>query len=93
LWQFIDYPLQTAIPLIVREVTEAITLWEPRVQLVKVIATPVIDGSQQSGAQMAVTVKWRLKLGNRSQSAAPFAAAVQDTTVAIGSALVINSGA
>lgn len=93
LWQFIDYPLQTAIPLIVREVTEAITLWEPRVQLVKVVATPVIDGSQQSGAHMAVTVKWRLKLGNRSQTAAPFAAAVQDTTVAIGRASVINSAA
>ena len=27
LWQYIDYPIQAAIPAIAREITEAITLW------------------------------------------------------------------
>src|SRR6266851_3928348 len=30
IWQYIDYPIQAAIPAIAREITEAITLWEPR---------------------------------------------------------------
>src|ERR1700733_1365464 len=33
-WRYIDVPINTATPAIVREVTEAITLWEPRVTLV-----------------------------------------------------------
>src|SRR5260370_36113876 len=36
IWQYIDYPIQAAIPAIAREITEAITLWEPRIRLLSV---------------------------------------------------------
>src|SRR5260370_14917828 len=36
IWQYIDYPIQAAIPAIPREITEAITLWEPRIRLLSV---------------------------------------------------------
>ena len=62
LWQYIDFPIQTAIPNIVREVTDAITLWEPRVKLISVIAKPVNEATAQSGAHLSVGVTWQLKL-------------------------------
>lgn len=71
-WQFIDMPINRATAHIVREVTEAITKWEPRVKLVSVTVSPVIDGSAQSGAHLNVSVTWQLKLGG---------AAPQTTTV------------
>jgi phage baseplate assembly protein W len=77
IWRYIDYPVNAATAAIVREVTLAITLWEPRVVLVKVAATPIIDGGAQSGARMQVSVTWRLKLA----SAPSAASRVQTTTV------------
>lgn len=69
LWKYIDRPIARSLPAIVREVTDAITLWEPRIVLNSVSASVVIDGTSQSGAKLLLTVNWRLKLGGaNSQS-------------------------
>src|SRR3984893_4388357 len=52
LWRYIDNPISVAIPSIVREVSAAITMWEPRVTLESVNVIPVSDGSSQSGAHL-----------------------------------------
>ncbi len=60
LWQYIDYPIDAAIPSLVREVTEAITLWEPRVKLVSVSAAP----NPLAIGDLLVNIVWRLQLGS-----------------------------
>lgn len=82
LWQYIDNPIDAAIPAIVREVTQAITLWEPRVTLISVMATPVLDGSVQSGAHFNVAITWRLKLSMQAPKTPPFAP-VQVTNISL----------
>jgi hypothetical protein len=62
-WQYVDYPINAAIPAIVREVTASITLWEPRVRLVRVKAVPVAGADNQAWASLSVVVLWSLKLG------------------------------
>jgi Bacteriophage baseplate protein W len=83
LWQYIDYPINSAIPAIVREITQAITLWEPRVTLLSVTATPVVDGTTQSGAHLDIAITWQLKLttANGRTATAP-----QSTTITIPTA-------
>jgi phage baseplate assembly protein W len=76
IWRYIDFPLDRALPAIVSELTSAIALWEPRVNLVSVTAQPVNDASTQSGAHLDVTLNWQLKLG---LAATP----VRSTTVTI----------
>jgi phage baseplate assembly protein W len=63
IWRYIDFPIDVALPAIVRELTSAITTWEPRVNLISVTAHPVNDGSTQSGAHLDVTLTWQLALG------------------------------
>lgn len=36
LWPYIDYPMDRALPHIVREAWDAIETWEPRVQLISI---------------------------------------------------------
>ena len=62
LWQYIDHPISVAVPSIVREVSAAIAMWEPRVILQSVNVMPVTDGSAQAGAHLNVAVTWTLKL-------------------------------
>jgi uncharacterized protein len=81
IWRYIDFPIDVALPAIVRELTSAITTWEPRVNLISVTAQPVNDGSTQSGAHLDVTLTWQLALG-----AGPSPA--QITTVTIPGAAV-----
>ena len=76
LWHYIDRPINQSLPAIVRDVTDALERWEPRVDLISVSATKVIDGSEQSGAKLNLTIVWQLKL-----TAAP----AQTTSVKIGS--------
>ncbi len=85
LWQYIDFPISTAIPNIVREVTDAVTRWEPRIRLLSVSATPVNDATAQSGAHLNVNITWQLKL----TTSAPAPARV--TTVTIPAALAPQS--
>lgn len=54
--RYIDYPVDQAIPHLVRESVEAIRKWEPRCELVKV--TPAIDQ-----AHVTLRVAWRLADG------------------------------
>jgi Bacteriophage baseplate protein W len=63
IWRYIDHPIDEALPAIVRELTAALTLWEPRVKLLSVTAAPVLDTATQPGANLSVTVVWQLKLG------------------------------
>jgi phage baseplate assembly protein W len=57
LWQWIDAPINVARPHLVREIFEAITRWEPRVQLLSV----VVDlAATADPAHLIVTIVWRL---------------------------------
>ncbi|MDO5940649.1 GPW/gp25 family protein [Burkholderia cepacia] len=53
---YLDYPVDQAVPHLVRESVEAIRQWEPRCELVKV--TPSIEESQTK-----LRVKWKLADG------------------------------
>src|SRR5579859_6459693 len=72
-WRYIDAPINTAIPAIVREVTEAILRWEPRVTLVSINVTPVLGGDAQAGAHLNISVTWRLKLTLLGAQTSPLA--------------------
>jgi len=54
LWKYIDYPVDQAIPNVIREAIDAITTWEPRVEIVKITAE-IIE------AQVKFTIEWKLK--------------------------------
>jgi uncharacterized protein len=82
LWQFIDLPINSVLPAVVKEVTQALTLWEPRITIVSITAQPVIDSTVQSGAHLDVSVTWKLKLTANGSGTAP-AGTVQTTTVSI----------
>lgn len=62
IWRYIDHPTSESLPAIVRELTAALTLWEPRISLVSVTAVPVLDTTTQSGAHLDVSVTWQLNL-------------------------------
>src|SRR5581483_7028786 len=62
LWQYMDMPINLARPHIAREVFEALSTWEPRIQLLSVFANVVIDGTAQSGAHLLLALSWQLKL-------------------------------
>lgn len=53
---YLDWPVNRAIPHLVREATEAIRRWEPRCEMVKVI--PSIEG-----ARVRLRVQWKLADG------------------------------
>jgi|YelNatPaOPRAMG01_1025707.scaffolds.fasta_scaffold04611_5 phage baseplate assembly protein W len=64
IWRYIDYPMNSAVPGIVREVSTAIALWEPRVSIVAINAAPATANSGQAGAQLQVSVTWALRLAS-----------------------------
>jgi phage baseplate assembly protein W len=64
LWHFIDAPMTLALPHIVREVTESLTIWEPRVNVIAVTATLAPNGANSNvPGNLVVSVTWQLKLG------------------------------
>ncbi|MGH8013519.1 MAG: GPW/gp25 family protein [Candidatus Binataceae bacterium] len=63
-WRYIDFPIDSAIPAIVAEVTAAIMTWEPRVKVTAVTASPLSGDSGQLFAQLGISVTWQLKLGS-----------------------------
>jgi phage baseplate assembly protein W len=72
LWKYVDRPIDRATPAIVREATDAITLWEPRIVLVSLTPTVILDGSSQTGAKLQIDVVYKLKLtGNVGRVVAP----------------------
>lgn len=76
LWRYIDYPTNRAIPAIVNELTQALTLWEPRIRLLSVKVAPAPSDSVQAGAHYDVTITWRLRLERTSTS-------IQTTSVSV----------
>lgn len=54
LWKYVDHPVNEAIPHLVREAIDALTLWEPRLELVGM--TPAI-----SEHRITIQVEWKLK--------------------------------
>jgi len=82
IWRYLDAPIDTALPAIVREVTEAISLWEPRVTVLSISATPVLDGDTQAGAHLNIALTWQLKLTTTGSSASTSAQA-QTIVIAI----------
>lgn len=53
---YLDYPIDQAVPHLVRETVEAIRQWEPRCELIKV--TPTIAESR-----ITLRVQWKLADG------------------------------
>src|SRR5579863_5870565 len=72
-WRYIDAPINAAIPAVVREVTEAILRWEPRVTLVSINVTFVLGGDAQAGAHLNILVTWRLNLSVSGGRTSPLA--------------------
>jgi len=68
LWQYIDNPINVAMPSIVREVSAAIAMWEPRVTVQSISVAPASDNSSQSGAHLNASVTWQLKLAGPASS-------------------------
>jgi phage baseplate assembly protein W len=79
LWKYIDAPISQAGPAVVREVTQSITQWEPRVKVLSVTTTPLSSIVTQPGAHVEITVAWQLNLGGAPSPA-------QNTTIALASA-------
>jgi phage baseplate assembly protein W len=52
LYQYIDYPIDAARPHFVREVVDALRLWEPRISVLRVRITP------SEIAELEVLVEW-----------------------------------
>ena len=67
LWQFVDSPINVAIPAIVREVRNAIAAWEPRVKIVSVTAV-LVPGAPQGPVNLQISVTWQLNLGGSQLS-------------------------
>lgn len=83
LTQFIDRPLPAVLPAIVGTVTQAIEIWEPRVMVLNVTATP---GGSSAPGKIVVSVTWQVDLG---ATLAPGQSVIggagpQTTTVGIG---------
>jgi uncharacterized protein len=58
LWRWIDAPISIARAAIVREIVQAITIWEPRVRVLSVLAN-LVTGTL---ANLSVTITWQLKV-------------------------------
>jgi phage baseplate assembly protein W len=57
IWNYIDWPIPQATPQVVRESTQAIQRWEPRVELVNVAVEPYTAGIES----LAVTAQWTIQ--------------------------------
>jgi phage baseplate assembly protein W len=79
LWKYIDAPISEAGPAVVREVTQSITQWEPRVKVLSVMTLPLTGVVAQPGAHVEITVSWQLNLGGAPSPA-------QNTSVTLAGA-------
>lgn len=61
IWRYIDYPVNEAIPNIIREAIDAINTWEPRVEIKNIKAEVDV-------ANVILRVEWILKETGESQS-------------------------
>ena len=68
LWRYIDNPVSVAIPSVVREVSGAIAMWEPRVVVQSINVAPAGSSGSETGAHLNVSITWRLKIAGASSS-------------------------
>jgi uncharacterized protein len=61
IFAFLDRPVTLFLPHMVREMTEAITRWEPRVKLLKITGNVVQD--QQGGGHVVASISWAVNVG------------------------------
>ncbi len=54
IWKYVDFPVNEAIPHIIREAMEAIEKWEPRIEIKRITAMP-------EGSQIFLKIEWVLK--------------------------------
>lgn len=54
IYKYVDYPVNEAVPNIIREATDAISLWETRINL-KSVSVEI------NNTQITVKVEWTLK--------------------------------
>ena len=80
-FKFIDMPINIATAHIVRELTDAITQWEPRVKVLSISVQPILTGAQ-AGAQVQAIITWQLKLANGASLSA-----AQQTIVTLAAAV------
>jgi phage baseplate assembly protein W len=62
LWRYLDWPMDRALPHIVRESIDAIETWEPRVEVLGV--EPRLG---EAAGQAIVRIVWRLAAGTAAQ--------------------------
>ncbi|MGL5631392.1 MAG: GPW/gp25 family protein [Azovibrio sp.] len=58
---YLDYPIDQAIPHVVRETVEAIRLWEPRCKLIRVVPSTEVS-------QIILRVEWKLADGVKRET-------------------------
>jgi Bacteriophage baseplate protein W len=80
LWRYIDNPISVAIPSIVREVSAAISMWEPRIIVQSVRVSRANDSSSQSDSHLNISVVWQLKPNGPSSSPQTTVVGVQGGT-------------
>lgn len=61
IWKYIDYPVNEAIPNIIRDAIDAINAWEPRVEIKTIKAEVDV-------ANVMLRIEWVLKGTDESQS-------------------------
>lgn len=61
IYKYIDYPVNEAIPNIIKEAIEAINTWEPRVRIKSIKA-------EADGANVILRIEWILKETEEGQS-------------------------
>ncbi len=84
LLDLIDKPISVAAPAIVGELTVAIEKWEPRVKVVSISVSPVLNNL----GQLLVTITWWVDLGApNSVAARVLGATTQSSTI-----LLLNGG-
>jgi phage baseplate assembly protein W len=56
LWRWIDAPVNVARPNLVREIVEALTIWEPRIRVLSVVIGLV------GMSQLSIAITWQLRV-------------------------------
>lgn len=61
LWKYLDYPVDLAVPNMVREIIDSIQIWETRIKIISV--QPVIENEHVN-----ITIKWNYKDSNNENT-------------------------
>lgn len=53
LWRYLDLPSAEAVPHVIREGIDALRIWEPRIEVIRMVPQELV-------AHLHITVEWRL---------------------------------